>query len=190
MARGGQTRDELTDAGRKMMKAMAKLKGRPYVKVGFPTAAFAKQRKEDKTVTQKQLVKSLLRDLGADIKVGEPLTVGEIAVLNEFGTFTIPERSFLRSTHDANQKEWWEATKKLKLKILLLQVSVKQGLGFLGEIIKRDIQATIRKGGVPYTPNAPSTIRQKTRNGKKGDKPLIDTAQMLNAVTYERVGAD
>ncbi len=185
---GGKTTDTYTAAGQQMLKSIAKLEKKPYVKVGFPVDAFNKKKKRDQSnkISSAKLVRSLLRDMGADIAAeNEPYTLGEVAVANEFGTDTIPARSFIGSTHDREQKRWWEVTKALKIKVLLLTVSIPKALGLLGEIIKKDIQATIRKGGEPYVPNAPSTI------AKKGStNPLIDTGQMVNGVTYERVNAD
>lgn len=36
----------------------------------------------------------------------------------------------------------------------------------------------------PFAPLAESTIRNRRRRGRKSTKPLIDTAQMRNAITY------
>jgi ribosomal protein S18 len=189
MAGRNETRDSYTAAGKQMLKAMAKMAKRPHVKVGFPAKTGDKpHRKGPVKVSGKRLVRDLLRTMGAELAPEpDPLTLAQLAILHEFGSEDgkIPERGPIRATHDKNQREWWEATKKLKLKLITYQVSVHQALGLLGEMIKRDIQAAYRKGGDPYVPNAPSTIA-----AKGSSTPLINTAQLLNGVSYERVDAD
>ncbi len=166
--RRSDTKDEWTDAGKGLLRAADELKKKPHVEVGFPEKVFERSKKGT---------------------TGE-VTLGMVAVANEFGTDTIPERSFIRSTFDTKKGEWIAATDQMKMDVILRRRSSKQALGILGEMIKRDDQDAIRAGGLPYVPNAPSTIAAKTRDGKKGDHPLVNTAQMLNSVTYVVVNAD
>lgn len=186
MGNRNETRDEYTQAGKRMLKAMAKLKDRPYVKVGFPASTDKPHKRGtgDK-VSQGQLVKQLLSAMGSDLV--DPITIVELAIVHEFGSDDgrIPERGPIRATHDKKQREWWEMTSKLKLLVLTHQISVKKALGLLGQRIKADIQSAYRRGGDPYVKNAPATIK-----AKGSSKPLIDTGQLLNSVNYERVNAD
>lgn len=182
----GDTKDAYTAAGKKMLKAIEKLKDKPYVKVGFPMAAFSRRRRETERVIRQDMRAGLSRE-EAETTNAPKLSVGEIALVHEFGSDDgrIPERSMIRSTHDKNQRAWWELTRSMKIKLLTLQINIPKALGILGETIKTAIQGTIRRGGDPLVPNAPSTIA-----AKGSTHPLVDSAQMLNSVTYERVNAD
>lgn len=170
-----------------MRRQMALLTQKPYVKVGFPERAFSKKRQEVKS--QAALAKELgfkkkeIESLG----LAKGLTVGEIAVINEFGTADghIPERSFIRSAFDRNHKAYTEATETLRLKILLGRVTVKKALGLLGLIMGTDIKRKITEGGDPFVDNA-----QSTKDRKESSSPLMDTGQMRASVTHVVIGAD
>lgn len=95
---------------------------------------------------------------------------------NEFG-IGVPERSFLRSTFDENQKEWFNAF------VLAFQVTntVSQNNSLLFEIgkkMEKDIKIKIKSNIPPR--NAPATLAQK-----EGTNTLIDTGLMLNNIDYE-----
>lgn len=92
------------------------------------------------------------------------------------GIVDIPERSFIRSTVD-DHGGYKDVISKLADKVLTGSMTVPQALGLLGEKVTSDMKRTIEKGIDP--PNAPSTIE-----AKGSDKPLIDTAQMKNSITY------
>lgn len=109
---------------------------------------------------------------------GESLTVAQIAAYNEFGTERTPERSFIRSTLDENRQKYIEQTKNLYRRCVLQQLTVGQALRLMGELIKADIQNKIVNG--PFTANSPATIKRKGSS-----KPLIDTGQMRQSVTYQ-----
>lgn len=171
-----------------MLKALESMKGKPYVEAGFPTAAFEKPRKADTAQLKlaKQLGFSKKEALKLKLVQEAPLTVGEIAVINEFGSADghVPERSFIRSTWDKHHEEWWAATVKLQWKVITGEMDSQRSLGLLGELMKRDIQRMITAGGSPFVANKQSTIDAKTRAGKVGDSPLMDTGQMRSTVTY------
>lgn len=182
------TSDKWTAEGQKMLKQLEKMKDKPFVEAGFPSAAFEKKRKSDKT--QEKLASSLgfKRKEAIALKLIEdsPLTVGEIAVINEFGSADghVPERSFIRASFDKHHEEWWNACVKMQWAVITGQMDTDRSLGLIGELMKRDIQRTITAGGIPRVENAASTIAAKTRAGKKGDSPLIDTGQMRGSVAY------
>lgn len=103
-----------------------------------------------------------------------------IAATNEFGTtragvnhnITIPERSFMRSTLDENQRRLFDALQKAIEDDLDDKRPLKDGLGLVGELTVSLIKNKVRDRRIP--PNAPSTI------AKKGsDNPLIDTSQNI-----------
>jgi hypothetical protein len=180
MAKRSGTRDSYTAHGKRMLKAIKALKKRPYVKAGFPGAAGAKVHEEKETVGS----------LGLQVEPkapSEPITLAELATVHEFASDNghIPERGPIRATHAKRQGHWGDTVAKLKLKVISGEMSVRQALGLLGEVMISDIKAAYRRGGDPYVPNAPSTIA-----AKGSSTPLIDTAQLANGVAYERVNAD
>lgn len=113
------------------------------------------------------------------------------------GQITIPERSFLRSTFDKMFNDWREMNKQLFWNIFSKFYSssytkgIDKALDVMGQTIQRDIKNMITRGIPP--PNAASTLKAKMRKGRWNKKslgvpkPLIDTGQMLNSITYEKV---
>lgn len=105
-----------------------------------------------------------VHEFGAIIKI----TRGEIA---------IPERSFIRATID--KKDLYKnEIRALATKVLQGAFDAGTALRVLGEKISSDIKATIEHGIDP--PNAASTIARKGSS-----KPLIDTGELKNSITYD-----
>lgn len=96
-------------------------------------------------------------------------------------TITIPERSFIRSTIDENAQKYRELAKKLALLIVDGKLTAERALELFGERVVADIKLHIQRGIDP--PLAAETVRRKGSS-----KPLIDTAQMINAITYQVEG--
>lgn len=111
-------------------------------------------------------------------------SIAEYAVYNEFGTSRIPARPFLRTVAKEKPKQWvGEMVRHIRGKATDPAIW-KQALGVAGESMKSDIKDSIQNGN--WTPNAPATVKAKARKGKvEPDHPLIDTGQMLAAVSYE-----
>lgn len=114
------------------------------------------------------------------------MTNAHLASVHEFGAvvkvgsreITIPERSFIRSTVDKN-KGYRALCSKIGQSIIAGRIpDFVTALGILGEKVTSDIKSAIEQGIDP--PNAPMTIARKGSS-----KPLIDTAQMKNAITYD-----
>lgn len=123
-----------------------------------------------------------------------PLTVAEIAVVNEFGTEDghVPQRSFVRSTFDRMREGLAGDAAKLIVKVVLdRKMTVEAALGILGMKLATGMRSTIVDGsGVP-PPNAPSTARAKARGTGKarekaiaGARPLVNTSATLNAISW------
>lgn len=116
------------------------------------------------------------------------LTVATIATVHEFGktihhpklnrTTVIPERSFLRATIDQY------ATAIARRNVLLMQgyadgkFALESSLELLGQYVVGLIKQRIANGIAP--PNSPYTTARKGSS-----KPLIDTGQLRNAITYK-----
>lgn len=111
-------------------------------------------------------------------KLNDNLTVEEVARYQEEGTKTksgapaIPARSFIKATFDQNKdkirKTFMDAIVK----------SPKNSLDFVGSYVVGLIQSRIASGISP--PLAPKTIKRKGSS-----KPLIDTGQLRNSITFK-----
>ena len=113
-------------------------------------------------------------------------SIAEYAVYNEYGTKNIPARPFMRTVAKEKPKQWiGEMVRHVRGKATE-QAVWEEALGLAGESMKSDIKDSIQNGN--WTPNAPATVAAKARKGKvEPDHPLIDTGQMLAAVSYEVV---
>lgn len=164
-----------------ILKQLKKLESKPFVKVGFPA--------EFKSGSTPKKFTSVNDSSGGLASVGESdsvvlidpnVTVLDAAIWNEFGTETIPERSFVRAAFDKNRAKYEKTTKVLLGRIYESKVSVERALDILGLMIENDIKSMIRNGSFE-----PLSIVTITKKGS--DKPLIDTAQMINSVRFKRI---
>lgn len=92
----------------------------------------------------------------------------------------IPERSFLRSTFDEKNDEWYQYSLKLLREVIAGKTTAHEFGEKLGAKIQRDIQRKMRDMSSP--PNAPSTVAMKGANN-----PLIDSGRLRQSVTYKVV---
>lgn len=140
-----------------------------------------------------------LRDTGAICKVGvqgaqaaanvqhTTLTVAQLATIHEFGkvihqpkmnrTIRIPERSFLRATIDLYQDAITRRDVLLAQGFVMGKFPLKPAMELLGQYVVGLIKQRIANGIAP--PNSPYTIANKGSS-----KPLIDTGQLRNSITY------
>lgn len=110
------------------------------------------------------------------------------AIWNEFGTKggasgggwggPIPERPFLRNAIKNNEHSYKIAIGKGAAAILRGETSTEAVLDKLGQKAMQDVRKEISSLKDP--PNSPVTIARKGSS-----KPLIDTGEMRNAVSYE-----
>lgn len=123
-------------------------------------------------LTSKQLKVGFLE--GATYPDGTPVPM--VAAVNEFGNpaNNQPPRPFFRNAISDHETEWQNAAEKLAKG----GADIADVLSTLGEVIAGDIRESIRKLDTP--PLSPVTV------AKKGfSKPLIDTSDMLNSISYE-----
>ncbi len=102
----------------------------------------------------------------------------DVANFHEFGTATIPQRSFIRANDKLNFNKYVKIIREIKDKVIFENMTMKTGLSLLGEQIRLDVQARIRSGIKPAL--LPATIRRKGSS-----VPLIDTGQLVNGITYK-----
>lgn len=106
----------------------------------------------------------------------------EIAGFHEFGTNTIPQRSYLRATVDAEETRIKNLQRKIARGIIKRRITEEKGLALIGEFLVGKMQKRIQ-GGIPPKLK-PATIRRKTVQGKKGTTPVIDTGQVVQSITW------
>lgn len=127
-------------------------------------------------------IKRLLSDAKAvtvsvGIRGAENSDLAEYAAANEFGTDTIPERSFLRTTVDENAAKYVKVIGKGIKRVLAGQARLHDEFDRLGLRVVRDVKRKIR--AIKDPPNAPATVARKGVNN-----PLIDTGRMRQSIDY------
>ena len=140
-------------------------------------------------------LKKAIRLLGEDLKAlqigvlpedagkehSEGVTVGEVAVYNEYGTEDIPARSWLFDFIDENVKEISTQLAADTMRLVndpeATQESVlkKRGIEYVRRIVRR------MKNSIP-PPNAPATLRRK-----RGTTTLIDTTKLISFIKFKVV---
>lgn len=113
---------------------------------------------------------------------GDPLTMVELATIHEFGSpaANIPERSFIRRTFENRRADVEKITGRLSEKILRGEMTVGRALALLGEWGAAEVKKTITVGN-QITPD----IQDATKARKGSDRPLVDTGQLVNVISYQ-----
>ena len=116
------------------------------------------------------------------------LTVGQLATIHEFGKvirqpklnriIVIPARSFLRATVDQYRDAIARRQVLLSQGYILGKFELRPAMELLGMYVVGLVKQRIANGIAP--PNRPSTIARKGSS-----KPLIDTGQLRNSITYK-----
>lgn len=110
--------------------------------------------------------------------------VVNVALWNEFGTDTIPERSFFRSAIDGNEDKINAWREEALVNIIENGWTSEKALEMIGFRIQVLVQNKIQSDVPP--PNAKSTTDEKVRKGV-APRTLLDTRLMLRSVTYKVV---
>lgn len=138
-------------------------------------------RQSDDRVWRK--IHSLVRKAhGANVRAGIPDgELAEIGLIHEFGApgANIPERSFIRQTFRNRRSEIIALQAKISAAIMAGKIDARRAMALLGAWLAGAIKATITSDG-QFVPLASATVK-----AKGSSKALIDTAQMLNAITFE-----
>ena len=140
------------------------------VLVGVPEGAKAKQR---------------IKKAGSpDRTVESGTALAMVAAVHEFGSPEqgIPERSFLRSGIREGVPKFNRLNEANLRAVVLGSKTVDQSLDMLGVVASGEVKRKIRQG--PFQP-----LKQATIDRKGSSKPLIDTAQLVQSITYVRDGS-
>lgn len=163
MARGNT---EVKDMGWDLIVTELEKAHKMVVKVGFPDAA------DIGTATVEGSGKEAASSMSE---------VAQIAAYNEFGTDRIPARPFFRTAMDTGKEKIKELSEKTYSAVLEGKMGTEQALGLIGELGTSLVKASITTGN--WEKNTDLTIARKGSS-----KPLIDTGQMRNSVTYVVTG--
>lgn len=119
-------------------------------------------------------------------------TNGMLAVAMEFGTATIPARSWIGRTFDKKRSEVQADMQRLLGHVLDGKISVDKALNVLGAKYSAEVKNTVTQGEQIPPPNAPSTLARKLAKTREGAantvRTLIDTGRMVGSVTWAAFG--
>lgn len=135
-----------------------------------------------------KLMIARVHEFGVQIDVTDAMR-GYLAAIGyplkkETKQINIPERSYLRSTFDEQEKEWNELVAKGLTKVLEGKITVRKMLDQLGLAMASDVQTTMRDLKEP--PNS-----DMTKERKGSSNPLINEGArdgLISKVTYKLVG--
>lgn len=102
--------------------------------------------------------------LGASKKAarrGSKLTNVDLALIQEFGTATIPERSFVRATFEAKKEELIHLMRQLAPQVYAGEMSIEQMLNLCGAKLAAEMKNRITSGIAP--PLSVTTLRIRER---------------------------
>ena len=111
---------------------------------------------------------------------GTDLSMHELGMVHEYGSATrnIPARPFIAPPIKQNVANYKKIMKSQAKLLIFRRTTLNAALSIIGEAGKRDIQDYMLSAN--FKPLKAETIKRKGSS-----KPLIDTGQMRNAITYE-----
>lgn len=145
-----------------------------------------------------EVTKAIDQLVGQKVMVGVPqantqrrnddntsITNAEIGYLQETGSpaMNIPARPFLVPGVESEQKAIREQLGKGALQALAgSQSGVDKALHAAGIVAQNAVRRHINNGD--FEPLSEATLAARRRRGRTGTKPLIDTGQLRNSITY------
>lgn len=148
--------------------------------VKYDDTAFRRLRGEWVDLANLTLMIGVIGPGASELEEGSSLTLAELALVHEYGTDTIPERSFMRSTLLARRGDLAALQAKVFKRILARELTARAAMELIGEQCVSWIRAAIVAGIDP--PLATATILRKGST-----KPLIDHGQLYRAISYQVV---
>lgn len=106
------------------------------------------------------------------------ISVAGVAAVHEFGGGSVPERPFMRTGIRRGQPDQAKLNTANLKAVVRGDLTVPQALGQLGLMAATQVQREIVEGDF-------AALQETTINRKGSSKPLIDTGQMRQSVTYE-----
>jgi hypothetical protein len=153
-----------------------------FVKVGFPEGGKVGYPSRHKIGPVESKDMGEVAKIAAWNEFGVPKTQAEtmrgIMTGRSASPWKLPPRPAMRSAVDGNFENLKAFKAKVYEQVLDGKLTPKQGLDMLGLWMQNKMKNSILHGH--WQKNAPSTLKQKHGS----TKPLIDTAQELNSVTW------
>ena len=107
-----------------------------------------------------------------------PITLGNLAAIHEHGTSRIPARPFVAPSLRKNRGKYLKLAGKQIAPCILGRQTTSNVWHLLGAEAVKDVQDYMING--TFTPLKPATIKRKGSS-----KPLIDTGQLRQSITYQ-----
>lgn len=165
------TKRIVKDIDSKTFVGLRRLKGlnNRGVRVGLP-AGKPYREQDEKTGKLKRLAKKAKR-----------IYIAMIGAVHEFGAPErgIPARPWLRTGVKSGQADYIRLNRRNLLRIIDGSMSVDTAFRQLGAMAVGKVQMYIRAS------NHFKPLKQKTIDAKGSSKPLIDTGQLIQSVTFE-----
>lgn len=139
-------------------------------------------------------IKKVLEELGRkEIKVGffesakypDGTPIAYVAAIQEFGHGPIPPRPFMRPAEQQNAAKWQKGIAAGVKSALNGSVTIEHALEQVGMVAAGDVRKAIKAVTAPPLADSTISARQRRLKGKKAAsiKPLVDSGQMIQAVT-------
>ena len=106
-----------------------------------------------------------------------PITLGNLAAIHEHGTSRIPARPFVAPSLRKNRGKYLKLAGKQITPVILGRRTTTSVWHMLGQEEVKDVQSYMITAS--FVPLSPKTIKAKGLS-----KPLIDTGQLRQSVTY------
>lgn len=121
---------------------------------------------------------------------GGDATNAEIALFMEFGTRTVPERSFIRRTLRDNGvlAEYRRVQTETMKAVFMGVMSPRRALEIQGEFLAEAMKRTVTEHEIP-PPLKPATVAAKRAHGApEPEHPLVDHRELVESIGYRIVG--
>ena len=139
-------------------------------------------------------IKKVLEELGRkEIKVGffesakytDGTPIAYVAAIQEFGHGPIPPRPFMRPAEQQNAAKWQKGIAAGVKSALNGSITIEHALEQVGMVAAGDVRKAIKAVTAPPLADSTISARQRRLKGKKeaSIKPLVDSGQMIQAVT-------
>lgn len=182
-----KTKDDFQKAAQQMMS----LTGRAVL-VGIPADKADRQKEAQKQLTKllygkkkRITAKKAAQIRHLDEMAQSPMNNATLLAIHENGSELagIPPRPVLHPGINSARKELTERMRAVGIAALEgNKLKVERGLNAVGLAAQAAVRRYMNQGVPP--PLKKSTIAARRRRGRTGTKPLIDTAQLRNAINY------
>lgn len=136
-------------------------------------------------ITRQEVLVGIPEEADPPRKDGEQINNAALAFIHDNGSpgQNIPARPFFDPGIQDVKPQLIERLKAVaKASLAGNASSVTKGLIAVGMVAVSGVRNRLNTG--PFVPLAPATIRARKARGRTGIKPLVDTGQLRNAITY------